>query len=98
MVTILATNVITYSNALFITSIFSKITQLYICEDNTSWSTEHYSEVGGGLTGLITNNTGVEKVCQTFLFSDVRRISMCAYKHIHKFHVKHPGWTVWVNI
>ena len=50
------------------------------------------------LTGRISNKLGTKKGGQTVLVSDVHLIRPRAYWHIHKLHVKSPGWNVWVKI
>ena len=71
---------------------------LDLCVDETSWEPESYSGVGDGLTGQIFNKTGIMKISQTVLVSDVHRIMYRAYRHRHKLHVNHPGCNFWRNI
>ena len=76
----------------------TKNAKLYIYGYKTSWETESCGEEGGGLTGRITNKTGITKSVQIFLVSDVHHIRPRAYRLRHKLHVKPPGWNAWGNI
>ena len=44
------------------------------------------------------NKPGLTKGGYTVLLSEVHRVRLCAYRHIHKLHVKPPGWNVWGKI
>ena len=83
-----------FQNVKFIT----KHTGLDICGDEKSWETASYGEVGAGLIGIVFNKTGSMKGDQSVLVSDVHHIRYCAYRHIHKLHVNHPGCNLWGNI
>ena len=72
----------------------AKHAKIDICGDDKSWSTYSYGEAGDRLTGRITNKAGIMKGGQTVLIIDVHCVRPHTYRHIHKLHVKPPGWNV----
>ena len=54
-----------------------------------------YGDSGAGPTFPINNKSGITKVGQKILVSDVHRIRPCVYMNRHKFHVKPTECDKW---